>query len=176
MRGERKKNRRCPPRQPGGNGPAAGEAQGRDPHARRGWEPGGGDRAAAAGWRRSGGAVPPRSCVCARKPVSGLCRWDPFGEVGVGLKGAGGRGRAEGRVTSRSLSEPGGPRRPPAGLRLGPQRSTRIQRPLRPGHPVVVAPSPGKGLDASLRRENVPLWPAYDKSSQNPIFSPGPHF
>lgn len=170
MRGERKKIARCPPRQPGGNGPAAGEAQGRDPRACRGWEPGGGERAAAAGPRGSGGAVPPQSCVYARKPASGLCRWDPFGEVGVGLKGARGRRSAEGRVTSRSLSEA------PAGLRLGPQRSTWIQRPLRPGHPVAIALSPGKGLDVSLRRENVPLWPAYDKSSQNPTFSPGPHF
>ena len=99
MRGDRKKIARCPPRQPGGNGPAAGEAQGRDSRARRGWEPGGGDRAAEL-------------CVCS-ETASGLCRWDPFGEVGVGLQGARGRGRPEGRVTSRSLLEAGGPRRPP---------------------------------------------------------------
>lgn len=87
----------------------------------------------------------------------------------------------EGGGAPRGVYEqvPLGGRRPsdvPAGFRLDPQRSTRIQAPRRPGHPVVVTPSPGKRLNAFSRSENVLLRPAYDRSSQNPTYLFGPHF
>lgn len=116
----------------------------------------------------------------AAERVLGNPRWGSADRTPLERWAWGSRAR-EGGGAPRGVYEqvPHGGRRPsdaPAGLRLGPQRSTRIQRPLRPGYPVVVTPSPGKRLNASFRSENVPLRPAYDKSSQNPTYSPGPHF